>query len=193
MPASWWLGIAAFTGRTGPGAGRPAKLYRAVQRELAFSVPERRYEIAAAVLAQAVADGDAKAIPVTDALRMAARTFGRAMGAAAQGSRGDGGRESLERIAAVLVSYGYEPHIGPGDMNLVNCPYGALAAEHREVICSMNLRLLRGVLKGAEEKDLSARRENQPGHCCVTIRVRRETPDAAPRRISGNPTPHVDP
>src|SRR5829696_1475395 len=31
------------TGRTGPGAGRPAKLYRRAERSVAVSLPERSY------------------------------------------------------------------------------------------------------------------------------------------------------
>src|SRR6478609_7547390 len=34
------------SGRTGPGAGRPSKLYRVGRDELAVSVPERRYDLA---------------------------------------------------------------------------------------------------------------------------------------------------
>src|SRR5687768_6107020 len=43
-----------LTGRTGPGAGRPAKLYRRSTREVAVSVPTRRYDLVGQVLADAV-------------------------------------------------------------------------------------------------------------------------------------------
>src|SRR6478672_192412 len=43
-----------LTGRTGPGAGRPAKLYRRADTELEVSVPERHYDLAGEVLADAV-------------------------------------------------------------------------------------------------------------------------------------------
>jgi len=41
-------------GRTGPGAGRPAKLYARSDREFAVTVPPREYELAARLLVQAV-------------------------------------------------------------------------------------------------------------------------------------------
>src|SRR5688572_1811574 len=41
-------------GRTGPGAGRPAKLYRRSSREIAISLPARRYDAAASVMADAL-------------------------------------------------------------------------------------------------------------------------------------------
>src|ERR671932_1530696 len=34
------------TGRTGPGAGRPAKLYRRARRTRGAALPERRYDLA---------------------------------------------------------------------------------------------------------------------------------------------------
>jgi predicted ArsR family transcriptional regulator len=67
-------------GRSGPGAGRPAKFYERSGREFTVSVPPREYELAAHLLAQAVAadsDGASQA-----ALRDAARRFGAEAGAA---------------------------------------------------------------------------------------------------------------
>ena len=43
-----------LTGRSGPGAGRPAKLYRRSRKEVAVSLPSRRYDLAGDVLADAV-------------------------------------------------------------------------------------------------------------------------------------------
>jgi len=48
------------TGRSGPGAGRPATLYRRVSCEVAVSLPPRRYDLAADLMATALdrlADG----------------------------------------------------------------------------------------------------------------------------------------
>lgn len=159
-------------GRTGPGAGRPAKLYRAVEDELTFSVPERRYELVAAVLARAVADAEAESIPVAEALRKTARTFGRAMGADSGDLDGATPNDSLNRVAGVLSQYGYQPRVEPARITLENCPYRALAEENREVVCRMNLRLLKGVLRGAGATDLLARPDPSTGRCCVTITAR---------------------
>src|ERR671933_121180 len=48
------VSFARRTGRSGPGAGRPAKLYRRTARELQISLPPRDYELAARLLAKAV-------------------------------------------------------------------------------------------------------------------------------------------
>src|ERR671927_468689 len=42
------------TGRTGPGAGRPSKLYRRAECDVTVSLPERRYDLAGGLLAAAM-------------------------------------------------------------------------------------------------------------------------------------------
>jgi predicted ArsR family transcriptional regulator len=69
-----------ISGRSGPGAGRPAKLYRPSQRQIQVALPERRYDLAADLLAQAIETpgGDP-----ARALDQAARHFGETLGAEA--------------------------------------------------------------------------------------------------------------
>ena len=43
-----------LSGRRGPGAGRPTKLYRRSSRQLAVSLPPRLYDLAGQILAGAV-------------------------------------------------------------------------------------------------------------------------------------------
>src|SRR3954464_11035711 len=43
-----------LSGRRGPGAGRPAKLYRRSTREFDVTLPERHYDLAGQILAEAV-------------------------------------------------------------------------------------------------------------------------------------------
>ena len=43
-----------LTGRDGPGAGRPAKLYRRSGREVSVTVPDREYELAGQLMAAAI-------------------------------------------------------------------------------------------------------------------------------------------
>jgi predicted ArsR family transcriptional regulator len=159
-------------GRRGPGAGRPTKFYRALVNELVFSVPERRYELAAAILSEAMAEAEAGSISVSEALRVAARSFGRAIGAGSEGPDEAGSPNSLERVATVLTSCGYEPFVAASHIELVNCPFRALAETQPQVICKMNLRMVKGLLKGAGATDLAARAEPTLGRCCVRIKAR---------------------
>ena len=58
-----------LTGRQGPGAGRPAKLYRRAERGVAVSVPPRRYDLAALLLARAVDEATQTNEPVAPVAR----------------------------------------------------------------------------------------------------------------------------
>ena len=77
-----------LTGRQGPGAGRPAKLYRRAEGELAVSLPPRQYDLAAGLLAAAVNRATATDAPVGEALARVAAERGRELGARARREAG---------------------------------------------------------------------------------------------------------
>ena len=146
-------------GRSGPGAGRPAKLYMRSDREFAVTVPPREYELAARLLVQAVeADPSGRSRAV---LLEAARRLGAELAGAA------GAAEDLE---GALAGHGYEPSRGgDGVIRLRNCPFRQLAEQHRDVVCGMNLGLIEGILAGLGADGLRPVLDPQPGHCCVAI------------------------
>ena len=159
-------------GRTGPGAGRPSKLYRPAADEVVASVPDRHYDLAGSLLASAVAESASTGAPVLDCLRVAARTTRaadrRGVRVASEGATGDDRRAD---VIAVLEHHGYEPVIGADEeIALANCPFHRLAEEQRELVCGMNLDFLAGVLEGIGPDDhLTARLDPAPGYCCVRI------------------------
>jgi predicted ArsR family transcriptional regulator len=156
-------------GRSGPGAGRPAKRYRALRAEYLFSAPERRYEIIAAVLARAVAAAEADSTPISKAVRKAATTFGRTIGASVAPPDDDDPRAAMTHIAGLLSVWGYEPRLEAGCLTTSNCPFAALVEESGDLVCRVNLRLLKGVLKGAGATRLVAREGPCNARCCVVV------------------------
>ena len=66
-----------LSGRSGPGAGRPTKLYRATQREVIASVPERHYELAGELFASAIERAEHDGIPVREEHDAESRVLGR--------------------------------------------------------------------------------------------------------------------
>ena len=122
-----------LTGRSGPGAGRPSKLYRRPADEVAVSVPERHYDLAGELLAAAVEADAAGEGPARDALLRLARAAGRELG------------EQAGSLEAVVRDHGYAPRPGgDGVTVLANCPFHRLARRHTDVVCHLNLELLGG-------------------------------------------------
>jgi predicted ArsR family transcriptional regulator len=140
------------TGRSGPGAGRPAKVYARSQDEVAVSLPPRDYHVAARLLA------DAAAADTTGATRRALAEAAERLG---HELAGDGDLETL------LRARGYEPYEDePGVTRLRNCPFHAVAQRQPEVVCEMNLALLGALVS---ERDVTASLEPGPDRCCVAL------------------------
>jgi predicted ArsR family transcriptional regulator len=149
-------------GRSGPGAGRPAKLYTRSDREFAVTVPPREYELAARLLVQAVeADPSDRS---RAALAEAARRRGIELGEAFRSGA------AKRDVKGVLTQHGYEPCRGTdGVIRLRNCPFHQLTEQHREVVCGMNLALVEGLVAGLGADGWRPALDPRPGHCCVAI------------------------
>jgi predicted ArsR family transcriptional regulator len=163
------------TGRTGPGAGRTAKLYRRSDRELAVSLPQRQYDLAGELLAEAVERASSEGVVVARALHDTATETGRRIGQTARAEAGAraGRIKRRDALLAVLERNGYEPHLHDDEIVLANCPFHALAEQHRSLVCGMNLDLLSGLIDGIGDEDLlSARLAPEPGYCCVRVKTR---------------------
>ncbi len=148
------VSYARRSGRTGPGAGRPAKLYKRSVAEFEVSLPPRRYRSAADLLAEAVDRSGADQV-----LFEAARHRGRSVGQAA----GDAG------LVEVLTEQGYEPLPRDDTILLRNCPFHLLARDHPPLVCGMNLALLQGLVEGLGGPDSTARMDPGADGCCVVI------------------------
>lgn len=162
-----------LSGRSGPGAGRPAKLYSRSGRDLGLTLPARRYELAARLFAEALSRGTVGGASTGEALDTAARSFGEALGSEARRRAGPRpGRRALVTTAmAVLHEAGFEPAAGETDaIVLRNCPFDALARTHRDLVCGMNLSLMDGVIGGLRARGIRAELDPQPGMCCVVWR-----------------------
>ena len=153
------------SGRSGPGAGRSAKIYLRSARPLEVALPARNYQLLAELLADAVqADpsGAARA-----ALERAARAAGaeNAVHADEEHSR----PRDAAGVHAVLARHGYEPYDDEGVTRLRNCPFQRLAQTHRELVCRANLAFIEGLLQGLTVRGLRAVLDPRPGRCCVAL------------------------
>lgn len=155
-------GYRRLSGKVGPGAGRPARIYWRSDRDFSVTVPERRYQRAAKLFASALERlGDGTPPP---ALTEAARDLGEELGTTA------GRGAARTRLMRALQQGGYEPLADSyGTIRLRNCPFDALAEAHRPLVCGTNLALAEGLSKGAGVTELRPILDPQPGLCCVAF------------------------
>mgnify|MGYP001362487194 CR=1 FL=1 len=111
------------SGRTGPGSGRPAKVYRRGAAEHQVRVPPRDHRTPALLLADVVAalETDRRA---EDAARRAVGTIGEAEPRDAD-------------LAAVLAARGYQPYTDErGALRLRNRPFHLPAERQPTLVCA---------------------------------------------------------
>ncbi|WP_433251601.1 helix-turn-helix transcriptional regulator [Actinomadura nitritigenes] len=168
-------GSRRLSGRSGPGAGRPAKVYRRSAVERGVSLPARDYGTAAGLLAEA-----AERAGLDREVREAARREGAALAAGAP--CGD-----LDALAKVLEERGYEPVRedaedggeggggGGAVLRMRNCPFHAVAERFPPLVCGMNLALLEGLVEGSE--GVRVRMDARPGWCCVVAEPSKNNED----------------
>ncbi|MGQ5639897.1 MULTISPECIES: helix-turn-helix transcriptional regulator [unclassified Streptomyces] len=161
-------GSRRLSGRSGPGAGRPAKVYTRAQADVSVSLPARDYRTAAELLAEAAEQAGLDA-----GLCAAARRRGEVLRGSAVPCGG------LEEAMEVLAARGYEPRLeGAEDaeggseaatavVRMRNCPFHAVAERFPPLVCGMNLALLEGLF--GTDGPVRARMDPRPGECCVVV------------------------
>jgi predicted ArsR family transcriptional regulator len=142
------------------GRGRAPKVYEAVSDGLSVTIPERRYELIAEILADAVADSPAHAGET--AMRLAHQR-GRALG-------GELRRAGVDVFAA-LADLGFEPLLADGRVRLHNCPFHALASRQTALVCGLNHRFLAGLVDGLGATAVEANLVPAAAACCVELRM----------------------
>ncbi len=160
-----------LTGRSGRGAGRPAKLYRALAKPVALSLSATRYPLAGRILATAVAEKGADEDGAAAVRRVAGRV-GAELGEGLRGRAGTGADSPLGLGEQAVQGLGYDPERRRDRLVLRNCPFAELVASHRELICPMSHALLSGLLCALGAASLwvtGPRPSRQPGFCCVTV------------------------
>ena len=150
------------TGRTGPGAGRPSKLYRPRGDEVSASVPDRRYDLAGSLLAEAVDEADRTGAPVADCARHrpGRRAPARARNAGRRAVSPDGATTAVTPCSTSWPGTATSPRSAttasrPGQLPVPPPGRGAPRARVRH-----EPRLDR----------LAARLAPEPGYCCVRMR-----------------------
>jgi predicted ArsR family transcriptional regulator len=140
------------------GRGRAPKVYEPLGDGLAVTIPERRYELIADILAEAVADDHA---PAREAATRVAHQRGQDAGTRM--------RRTGIGIIDALAEFGFEPRPQAGRVTLHNCPFHALAARHTALVCGLNRSFVAGLITGLGATGVEAELVPSPGACCVEL------------------------
>ena len=157
-----------LSGRTGPGAGRTAKLYRRSNHVVQVSLPHRDHELLARILSEAFGSGLTELAAVEPA-----RDAGRRLGSRArQRLRGKPGSERLLQCGAdILESLGFDPYrTSPREVRLRNCPFAPLARTFEPLVCGIGMSLVEGIVEGVDG-NLDVQRDFRPDRCCPVLRA----------------------
>jgi predicted ArsR family transcriptional regulator len=145
-------------GKTGPGSGRPAKMYRPVADEIGASVPDRNYDLAGELMAAAIEKSTTVGEPIDHTLPAESYRKGEAMA------------EGVANLEDFLAQAGYRPQPdGDGGFLLPNCPFHRLSDKHPGVVCIMNGAFLQGAADRLEASGGRVVPADVPGHCCARI------------------------
>lgn len=161
-----------LSGRAGPGAGRPSKVYEPTETEISVSIPSRSYDFAGKLLLKALDHTDRQS-SAQETVRKTAYEEGFELGGEIrreQGLRSPGTRKTMKVARDVLHDRGYEPYRDEnGALRFRNCPFHVLAQQSVELVCGMNQAFITGVLQGLGNSSMTAELDPRPGECCVRV------------------------
>jgi predicted ArsR family transcriptional regulator len=133
-------------GRSGPGAGRPSKYYTPTGKEVSLSLPVRRYDLLAALLAKTLAHVDPLVAPVV--AEQVGFEYGTALAADLDARPGADREAAVRQIAQTMTATGFDMTLDTSGEHLLthHCPFGPAARDHPEVVCALDRGMVAGML-----------------------------------------------
>lgn len=137
-------------GRTGPGAGRPAKCYSASGKEIDVHYPSRRLDLLTDLLLSVIARLD------PDSAGSVARQVGYEYGAAVAEEIGLPSDTDFPRAVRAVakamtgVGFGMTADVDASQLITSHCPFGDLATSHPDIVCSLDQGLIAGLMSSVD-------------------------------------------
>jgi predicted ArsR family transcriptional regulator len=156
--------------------GRSPKRYAPSDVEVSLSLPERHYELLGEILIDSLVQTDVRRPDQTpvEVAKHVASDRGKRLGADVREGRRlgrPGPERTLAAAETLLEQHGYEPvDDGQGGFLLRNCPFHALVHRAPELVCSLNVAFIDGVLRGLGNDNVRADLQPEAGTCCVRVR-----------------------
>jgi len=137
------------SGKSGPGAGRPAKCYVVSEKAIDVQFPPKRHDLLADLLVRVISRLDAaEAATIAEEV---GREYGRAIGESLAVANADFDT-ALKMVAMAMTGLGFDTSAEPTERRLVtcHCPFGETAETHPEIVCRIDQGIIRGVMEGAD-------------------------------------------
>ncbi len=139
-------------GRSGPGAGRPAKRYEITSKPIEVHFPARRTDHLVDLLLRVV---ERVAQPdIATVAEQIGREYGRELASEIGTPHDQGYEHAIRAVAAAMSGLGFAMSLEDDDGGTrfltAHCPFGATAGTHPEVICSLDRGIVSGLFAGLE-------------------------------------------
>ncbi len=156
-------------------AGRPSKVYCAVESDTQLSFPPRRDDLLGMLLARALGR-----LSVDDARVLAEEVgyeYGRSLAAHMEPSEGQRSfKAAVASVADALTAHGFAAHTESRGkvLELVHehCPFGEAAQRFPHVLCAVDTGMIRGMLEGLygeTQPTITASRPSGDEHCVTRV------------------------
>lgn len=163
--------------------GRPAMAYRVAAGELPSG--QRRYRLLAEMLTSLIAGVMTKP---AEAAAEAGREWGRYLTEQPPPYQRLDAQRSIEKLATTLDEVGFAPEVtaqgADYELRLRQCPFREVAERHQDVVCSLHLGLMQGIL-GQLRAPVSAEHLQpfaEPSVCVAALSARQAARDEQPRQ-----------
>lgn len=164
-------------GRSGPGAGRPAKCYEATGKAIDLHFPSRRYDLLIDLLLRVVQE--LKGDDISLVAQSVGHSYGREL-AEEIGSPNDAGyEEAVKAVASAMTGLGFDiaPDASGTRLLTSHCPFGTAATGHPDVVCSLDRGIVSGLFDALRQPCDPILHPHHGDEACVT-----EVPVAITRR-----------
>lgn len=148
LAADDWLVVSQRrpAGKTGPGAGRPAKTYEASKREVSIHFSPRRYELLVDLLMRVLVR-----VAPEDVSRIAEEVgheYGRELANEIGAPDDTGYTEAVQAVAVAMTGLGFsmDPDVEGQRLLTSHCPFGEAATDHPDVVCSLDRGIVTGLV-----------------------------------------------
>lgn len=148
LVADGWLVLSQprREGKSGPGAGRPAKTYVPSRREVSIHFAPRRYELLVELLVRVL-----QRVAPDEVARMAeevGQEYGRELAEEIGAPEDSGYAEAVQAVAVAMTGLGFtvDPDVDGRQLLTSHCPFGDAAVDHPDVVCSLDRGIVTGLV-----------------------------------------------